>query len=77
MVEDAAVRERIAALEVQVKHLTAVVERQDQKIDVLVETLQQAKGAKWVLFALVGIGGFIAGKLPTLAGYLGLVGKGN
>lgn len=72
MNDDVFVRERIAALEVQVKHLTSVVEKQDQKIDLLVETFQQAKGAKWMLLAMVGVGGFLAGKLPTILSWFGL-----
>ena len=72
MNDDTAVRERIVALEVQVAHLTALVEKQDKKIDILVETFQQAKGAKWLLMALVGVGGFLAGKLPGLMAWLSM-----
>lgn len=72
MVGDMDTRDRVIRLETQVAHLTSVIEKQDEKIDLLLDTFQQAKGARYVLMALVAVGGFMAGKLPAMLSWIGM-----
>lgn len=54
-------RERIAALEVQVNHLAATLNKTNEVVTELRDLLLQAKGARWLLGILIAIGGFVAG----------------
>ncbi|EIM25765.1 hypothetical protein [Microvirga lotononidis] len=54
-------RERIAALEVQVKHLAETLDKTNDVVTELRDLLLQAKGARWLLGILIAIGGFTAG----------------
>lgn len=53
--------ERIAALEVQVKHLAETLDKTNAVVTELRDLLLQAKGARWLLGILIAIGGFAAG----------------
>lgn len=53
--------ERIAALEVQVKHLADTLDKTNDVVTELRDLLLQAKGARWLLCVLIAIGGFTAG----------------
>jgi len=53
--------ERIAALEVQVKHLAETLDKTNAVVTELRDLLLQAKGARWLLAILIAIGGFMAG----------------
>lgn len=59
MSDDPAVK--IARLEVQVDHLTTTVNSMAAKLDELHAVFLQAKGARWLLVAMAGMGGAIAG----------------
>jgi hypothetical protein len=59
MNDDPAVK--IARLEVQVEHLTTTVDSMATKLDELHAVFLQAKGARWLLVAMAGMGGAIAG----------------
>lgn len=58
------------ALEVCVRHLSREVHDSTKKLDEMHDVLMQAKGAKWVLLATAGLGGFFAGTLPKLWPFL-------
>lgn len=65
--------ERIAVLETRVQALTDSVDKLTVQVETLVGLFQQAKGAKWVLMAAAGIGGYLAGKGAFMAAWLGAV----
>jgi hypothetical protein len=80
---DEAIRERLVALEVEMRHMRESSAEQALNIKALASSvgemrdlLTQAKGARWVLGALLVVGGFIASYLPTLAKWLGVVPRG-
>lgn len=54
-------RERIVALEVQVKHLAETLDKTNTVVTELRDLLLQAKGARLMIGILIAIGGFIAG----------------
>lgn len=64
--------ERIVALERDVVHLTDRIAGMERKVDEMHAILLQARGVRWILLALAGIGGFLGGKLGLL---FPLVGK--
>lgn len=64
--------ERLVALERDVVHLTERLAGMERKVNEMHAILLQAKGARWILLALAGIGGFLGGKLGLL---FPLVGK--
>jgi len=51
--------ERIAALEVKVQHLTDEVHELTKTVGELRDTLQQGRGAWWVLMGASGFVGFV------------------
>jgi ElaB/YqjD/DUF883 family membrane-anchored ribosome-binding protein len=64
--DEAKLRERVATLENEFKHI-------DEKLDTMGKTLQelhdvfmQAKGVKWVLIGVAGFVGFLTGILGWL-----------
>lgn len=57
--------ERIAAVEVEVRHLRAQHESTSRKVDEMHAILMQAKGARWAVLGLASIGGAIAGFAST------------
>lgn len=69
MSDDPAVK--IARLEVQVEHLTNTVDNMATKLDELHAVFLQAKGARWLLIAMAGVGGAIAGFLTKWLPFIG------
>ncbi|MDF2114777.1 hypothetical protein PY365_04275 [Roseiarcaceae bacterium H3SJ34-1] len=65
-------RERVVALERDVKHLSAQMDDMNQKVSEMHALLMQAKGARWAMLTLVGIGGFLAGKVGGLISLFGV-----
>lgn len=63
-------RERIAALEVQVKHLADTLDNTNKVVTELRDLLLQAKGARWLLGILIAIGGFMAGAAAKYVPFL-------
>lgn len=55
------IRDKVIRLEAQVEHLTTTVDHMAGKLDDLHAVFLQAKGARWLLLAMAGIGGAIAG----------------
>jgi len=62
-------RERLAALEVKVEHLTEMQQRNTLVVTELRDLLLQAKGARWLLGILIAIGSFSAGMLAKYLPY--------
>lgn len=54
-------RERIAALEVQVRHLSETLSATQAIVTELRDLLLQARGARWMIGLLIAVGGFLAG----------------
>lgn len=54
-------RERLAALEVKVQHLTERHEDSSKKVDEMHAVLMQAKGARWAVLGMATLGGAMAG----------------
>jgi len=65
-------RDRVVALERDVKHLSQQVEDMADKVSQMHQLLMQAKGARWAVLTLVAVGGFVAGKLGSLVSLFGL-----
>ena len=65
MTEDT--RDRMIALEVEVRHLSSQLDAMGVKLDQVHEAFTQAKGAKWVLASVAGVAGLIAGFLAAWA----------
>ncbi|WP_454917416.1 hypothetical protein [Xanthobacter sediminis] len=62
-------RDRVVALEVEVRHMADTVERMARQLDELHALLQQARGARWLLVGvamLIGAAGGFLAKLGTL-----------
>lgn len=53
--------ERIVALETRVAYVEKELEQANRTLTEIRDVLLQAKGARWLLAALVGVGGFAAG----------------
>jgi hypothetical protein len=80
---DDILRERLVALEVEMRHMRESSSQHAADIRAMAETvaelrdlLTQAKGARWAILTAIGVGGFIASYLPTLAKWLGMIPKG-
>ena len=67
---DTETRERIVALEVKVEHLTKTIHGMDEKVTELHEMLLRAKGARWAILAMAGVGGFVAAKIAPLLSFI-------
>ena len=56
-------RDRVVALERDVRHLSAQVDEMSDKVTELHDVLMQARGVRWIIVLMAGIGGFVASKL--------------
>lgn len=53
-------RDRVIALEVQVKHMAETMDKMSTQVADLHAMLQQARGAKWIMIVVwIGLGGAI------------------
>lgn len=59
-------RDRVIALEVQVKNLEGDVQGMSRKVDEMHEILLQAKGARWVIVSAAALAGGITALLTKL-----------
>lgn len=64
-------RERIAALEVKVLHLTEKFTNVERKVDEMHGILMQARGARYVIVAAAAMGGFVSAKLAPFLPWFG------
>lgn len=65
-------RDRVIALERDVKHLSEQMDEMADKVSQMHTLLMQAKGARWAVLSMVAIGGFVAGKLGALISLFGI-----
>lgn len=63
-------RDRVIALERDVKHLTEQVDDMADKVAAMHDILMQARGVRWVVVLMAGVGGFIASKAGTFMAFL-------
>jgi hypothetical protein len=59
-------RDRVIALERDVKHLTEQVADMADKVAAMHDVLMQARGVRWIIVLMAGVGGFIASKLGAI-----------
>lgn len=59
-------RERIVALEVEMRHLRSDFADTKQKVTEMHGLLMQARGARYVIVAAAAVGGFVSAKLAWL-----------
>lgn len=64
-------RDRVIALEGEVKHLTKQVDDLVEKVTAMHDLLQQAKGVRWLIVIMATIGGFLASKLGSFLPWAG------
>ncbi len=60
------IRDKVIRLETQVGHLNEKIGLMDTKLTEVHDLLTQAKGVRWVVLIMVGIGGFLASKVSGL-----------
>ena len=56
-------RDKVVALERDVRNLSAQVDEMSDKVTELHDVLMQARGVRWIIVLMAGIGGFVASKL--------------
>lgn len=61
MGESIEIHDKVIRLEAQVENLSLTVDHMAGKLDDLHAVFLQAKGARWLLLAMAGIGGAVAG----------------
>lgn len=59
-------RDRLIALEADVRAMRKEHAETSTKVDEVYRIMLQAKGARWAILAMAGLGGFIAAKLAIL-----------
>lgn len=57
--------ERLVRLETRHDHLTEKVEDMADKVTEMHDLLLQARGVRWVIILMAGLGGFLASKVGT------------
>jgi hypothetical protein len=65
-------RDRLIALESNVKHLTATMDDMAVSVKEMAQLRQQAKGAKWAIITAAAVGGFLSTKLGAFLPWLSL-----
>jgi len=65
-------KDRIKTLELEFVHMSKSMNDMQEKVDEMHEILLQAKGAKWTIFLLAAVGGFLATKISSLFAFLPL-----
>jgi len=63
-------RDKVIRLETEMAAMRSDVAKMAAKVDELHTLLTQARGARWMLIALVAIGSFMAAKVTPLVTYL-------
>lgn len=56
-------RDKVVALEVELRHLSAQVNEMSDKVAEMHDVLMQARGVRWIIVLMAGVGGFVASKL--------------
>ena len=63
-------RDRVIALEADVKHLSAKVDDMADKVKEMHELLVQARGLRWFILTAAAVGGFVSAKVTALLPWL-------
>lgn len=64
--------EKIAAIEVEIRHLQEGQIAMAKQLNEVHEVLLAAKGARWAIIGVAGLAGFLSGKLAALAAIFGI-----
>lgn len=65
-------RDRLIAVEVELKHLTETLAKMSAQVETLHDLMHAAKGARWAILGVSGLAGFLSGKAGgLLTGFLG------
>lgn len=64
------IRERLVRLETQVGHITTSLDDVSLKVTELVNLLNQAKGARWMIGIVAALVGFAGAKLAPFIGIM-------
>ncbi|HWD14288.1 MAG TPA: hypothetical protein VG519_13140 [Pseudochrobactrum sp.] len=59
-------RDRVIRMEGKVEQLERKIDDLDAKVTEMHQLLTQAKGARWMLMLMIGVGGFVAAKVTPL-----------
>lgn len=59
-------RERLVRLETEMRHVTAQLDEMHGQLRTLIDLLNQARGARWLLLGMASLGGFALGKASDL-----------
>lgn len=70
--EEQDLRVKVALLEKDMTHMAEKVDQMSAQVADLHELMTQAKGARWVILAVVAISGFFAGKVGALSSFIGI-----
>ncbi|MBX8802709.1 hypothetical protein HBA92_18410 [Ochrobactrum sp. MR28] len=62
-------RDRVIRMEGKVEQLERKIDDLDAKVTEMHQLLTQAKGARWMLMLMIGVGGFVAAKITPLLQY--------
>jgi hypothetical protein len=65
-------RERVTALEVELRHVSKQLDEMGQKVNEMHALLLSARGARWLILTAAAIGGFVSAKLAPLLPWLSL-----
>ena len=63
-------RERLVRLETEMEHITVKLDDVSKKVTLLVDLLNQAKGARWIVGIIAALIGFAAAKLAPILGFM-------
>ena len=67
---DPDLRERLVRLETEMEHMTAKLDDVSKKVTLLVDLLNQARGARWMIGIVAALIGFAGAKLAPLLGLM-------
>lgn len=68
-------RDRVIRLEAELDHMSGQLAEVASQVKEMHGLLMQARGAKWAIVGMAGIGGFISAKLSTFIPWLGSLPK--
>lgn len=63
-------RDRLIALEVEVRHLSESLSSYGEKVNDMHNLLMQARGMKWLIIAMAAIAGFVSATLTKYIPFL-------
>lgn len=65
-------RERVTALEVELKHVSKQLSDMGEKVNEMHALLLSARGARWIIITAAAIGGFLSAKLAAFMPWMTL-----